>query len=365
MEEAFKPLFNLTKTMTRNLLRIEATKTQIVDLPMTAAVLTGLRESARLFSTHYSTMIEGNKLNPEQIAAVITENKTFVGRERDAKEVAGYYQALTLVEKKAQSRTPLTEKFIQEIHSIVMSDGVEKTKPTPYRPVQNVIRDSRTGSIIYLPPEAHDVPLLMKNMVTWINEENELPCPIKAAIAHYQYATIHPYYDGNGRTARLLTTFILHANGYDLKGIYSLEEYYATNLPAYYEAISIGPSHNYYLGRAAADITLWVEYFIEGMAQSCEAVIQKMKELKSTAPTEQQLLRSLTPMQRKVLLIFHKSKIVTTQEIERKLKLNRRTILLYCKEWVANGFIEIVDPSNKNRSYQLTPAYEALLVAAL
>jgi Fic family protein len=105
---------------------------------------------------------------------------------------------------------------------------------------------------------------LMKGMVNWINYNITLPCPIIAAISHYQFATIHPYYDGNGRTARLLTTCILHNGGYDLKGLYSLEEYYARNLGAYYEAISVGKSHNYYMGRAEADITKWVEYFVEG-----------------------------------------------------------------------------------------------------
>ena len=94
-----------------------------------------------------------------------------------------------------------------------------------------------------MPPEAKDVPRLMADMVAWIKDSNAqgLPCPIRAGIAHYQFATIHPYYDGNGRTARLLTTLILHLGGYDLKGLYSLEEYYARNLGAYYEALDRRP----------------------------------------------------------------------------------------------------------------------------
>src|SRR5271169_814715 len=79
-------------------------------------------------------------------------------------------------------------------------------------------------------------------------------------------------YDGNGRTARLLTTLVLHLGTYDLKGLYALEEYYARDLKAYYEALTVGPSHNYYLGRAAADITRWIAYFVEGMATSFENV---------------------------------------------------------------------------------------------
>ena len=79
-----------------------------------------------------------------------------------------------------------------------------------------------------MPPEAKDVPELMSDMMAWIkdSEVQGLPCPIRAGIAHYQFATIHPYYDGNGRTSRLLTTLILHLGRYDLKGLYSLEEYY-------------------------------------------------------------------------------------------------------------------------------------------
>lgn len=65
---------------------------------------------------------------------------------------------------------------------------------------------------------------------------------------------------------------------YDLKGLYSLEEYYARNLGAYYDAISIGPSHNYHEGRAEADITPWIDYFIEGMAYACERVLERMLE---------------------------------------------------------------------------------------
>ena len=101
---------------------------------------------------------------------------------------------------------------------------------------------------------------------------SSLPCPLKAGLAHYQFATLHPYYEGNGRIARLLTTLILHQGGYALKGSYSLEEYYAHHLPAYYKALDVGPSHHYDLGRAAADITSWLTFFCDGMAQAFENV---------------------------------------------------------------------------------------------
>ena len=139
-----------------------------------------------------------------------------------------------------------------------------------------------------MPPAADDVPSLMKDLVAWTNdsEAQGIPCPIRAGIAHYQFATIHPYYDGNGRTARLLATLILHLGGYDLKGLYSLEEYYARDLASYYKALTIGRSHNYYDGRATSDITSWVDYFCLGMADSFETVKKRARKRLTPAGDE-------------------------------------------------------------------------------
>ena len=140
--------------------------------------------------------------------------------------------------------------------------------------------------------------------------------PIKAAIAHYQYATNDPYYDGNGRTARLLTTLVLHLGSYDLKGLYALEEYYARNLKAYYAALTIGPSHNYYVGRAEADITQWVAYFIEGMATSLEKVRDKaLSEAERGGKDQSKVLRNLDAKQRRALTLFQKSREMTAKDI--------------------------------------------------
>ncbi|MFE3319541.1 hypothetical protein [Nocardia sp. NPDC059195] len=83
---------------------------------------------------------------------------------------------------------------------------------------------------------------------------------------------MHPYYDGNGRTARLLTTLVLHRAGYGLKSIYSLDEHYARNLSDYYAALTVGPSHNYYLGHAEADLTSFLDFFCESMAAALGSV---------------------------------------------------------------------------------------------
>lgn len=220
----FLPNYTITPKIAVDLMRIEAAREKVLNLPLTPTVLASLRETARLYTTHYSTMIEGNRLEMEQIKQVLKHGGHFPGRQRDEHEVKGYYVALTQVEKWAALGSSVTEKIIQSLHASVMGHGKTKAGTTSYRDGQNVIRDSRSGRIVYLPPEAKDVPKLMKELVGWLNGSLGVPCPIVAAIAHYQFATIHPYYDGNGRSARLLTTLILHLGGYDLKGLYSLEE---------------------------------------------------------------------------------------------------------------------------------------------
>lgn len=362
MQIKFSPNYTITPYIVNSLTRIEAVKEKIVNLPLTPTLLTSLRETARLYTTHYSTMMEGNRLEPDQVKKVLKYEGHFPGLKRDEHEIKGYYAALTQVEQWVAKASPITEKSIQNLHALVMGDGRSQIKSIPYRDGQNVIKDGRTGAIVYMPPEAKDVPSLMKGMLQWIDQHNELPCAILASIVHYQFATIHPYYDGNGRTARLLTTMALHLGGYDLRGLYSLEEYYARNLGAYYEAISIGKSHNYYEGRAEADITKWIEYFVEGMAVSFENVLRRMKESEFLDSKDQSsLIRKLDPRQRKALELFQEFETITAKQLCQLFDFKSRTGALLCKNWVTIGFLEVVDASNKGRKYKLSRKYEELI----
>ncbi|MBI5274549.1 MAG: Fic family protein [Chlamydiales bacterium] len=362
MPTNFNPIYSITPKIASYLMRIESAKEKVSLLPLTPVVLSSLRETAKLFTAHYSTMIEGNRLLPDEIQKVMKYNEHFPGRERDEHEIKGYYAALAQLEHYAAKKHPISEKVVQTLHALVMSNGHNQVKPTPYREGQNVIKDSGTNVIVYMPPEAKDVPGLMHNLVDWMKENKELPCPLVAAITHYQFATIHPYYDGNGRTARLLSTLILHLGGYDLKGLYSLEEYYANNLLAYYHAISIGPSHNYYLGRATSDITTWIEYFCEGMAYAFEKVVDQMMNAQNRGEKDYfPLLRSLDPKQRKALELFKEYEIVTSSQIGNLFGFKSRTNTTLCKTWVESGFLEVVDASNKGRKYRLATKYQMLL----
>ncbi len=358
----FQPNYRFTNKLVSVLMRIEAAR-QLVDvLPITPQVLASLRETARLYSTHYSTMIEGNRLTQIQVQQLISDHEHFPGRERDEKEVLGYYAAMEQMEAYATKSNAISEMQIQKLHALVMAGGKIRVKASTYRDGQNVIRDSTPRGIVYMPPEAKDVVPLMADLVYWINSNSDLPCPIRASIAHYQFATIHPYYDGNGRTARLLTTLILHLGGYGLKGIYSLEEYYATNLPAYYEALTIGPSHNYYLGRVEADITKFIEYFCIGMADSFERVTQHAQTAaKSTSRDHSQALRSLDPRKRKLLPLFKKTATITSRDVMKLFSVSDRTARHILSSWLEDGFLRLHNPSNRARSYALHDRYSHLV----
>lgn len=333
---------------------IEGARQAVELLPITPSVLATLRESARLHSTHYSTAIEGNRLTQDEVVQLVKDRGHFPGRERDELEVLGYYEALSFVEKLAALGGDITELQIRQLHALVMAGGRHRVKPTPYRDGQNVIRDGGTRRIVYLPPEARDVPGLMQDLVSWlaVSRAENLPCPIRAGIAHYQFATIHPYYDGNGRTARLLTTLTLHLGGFGLKGLYSLEEYYARELHAYYEALTVGPSHNYYFGREKADLTGWVEYFCRGMASSFRSVHMRATESAGT-PDASPWLRQLDPRQRAVLTLFRDNNTITSRDVEHLFSISQRMARLLLKRWAESGFLVVVDPARKSRKYAL------------
>jgi Fic family protein len=356
----FAPNFALSPRLSQALLLIDSLRLQMEDVHMSAGLLASLRETALLASTHFSTFIEGNRLTLPEVAA-IGKGAKFPDRRRDELEVRNHFKAVEHMEWLAEQPFPLNEEEIQTLHGLVL-DG--RLRATPYRTQQNVIRDSGSGRIVCLPPEPHDVPGLMTDLIDWVNREiavKQLPIPLIAGLAHCQFATIHPYLDGNGRTARLLATLILRRAGFGLQGIYSLDEHYAKNLGAYYSALTVG-SHNYYTGRAEADLTPFLTYFCEGMAEAFSNISRAVgRTVESPGPGDAALLRALDPRQRKLLPLFNAQGSATVREMAEWLGLSPRTLVELSRQWIASGFLEFQDPSRKIRSYKVGVRFAPLV----
>ncbi len=353
--------FSYNPSIVRYLQSIERVRQTIKLTILPPIVAEQLRQQAHIRSTHYSTRIEGNRLTLKETEQVIQQGRLFPGRERDVGEVERYYRALHQVENWVEGGQEVTESRIRKIHAMLYQGN--RAKPTPYRDGQNVIRETN-GEIVYMLPEAEDVPGLMGELVDWIsNARAEYSIPVIAGITHYQFVTIHPFFDGNGRTARLLTTWILYKGGYDLGKFYALEEFYAEDLQGYYNALITHPHHNYYFGRNQAEITHWLEYFLKGMSIVFEQVADEVaRHTENKANNKHiELLRPLDHRARRIIGLFATQDTIRSTDVANILGISTRQARLLLSQWVEQGWIEITDPSKKGRKYQLAKDYRKLV----
>jgi Fic family protein len=227
-----------------------------------------------------------------------------------------------------------------------------------------VIRDSSTGAIVYMPPEASDVPRLMTELVNWVSlaEKSRVPVPLVAGLLHYQFVTIHPYYDGNGRTARLLATFILQRGGYGLQGLFSLEEFHARDLAAYYGVLAAHPHYNYYKGRAGADLTPWMEYFLSTLKAAFNQVRESVDHYTGEHPIiEPEFIRHLDRRTRIILSLFGEKETITNIEVAQTLGLSERMARVLIKRWVDGDMLVVTTMARRNRAYGLSAIYRQYL----
>ncbi|MCG1025242.1 Fic family protein [Dehalobacter restrictus] len=233
-----------------------------------------------------------------------------------------------------------------------------------YRTEQNQV-GKRNQTNWYLPPEPQDVPILIEDLVAWINSPNtqSIPSPIKTGIFMWQFLTIHPYMDGNGRTARMIATYILKLGGLGLKGLFVLESFYDRNLKEYYKNLQMGLQHNYYYGRNDCDITQWLEFFISGLSEvfveAANLVEEKSREYTTVEP---ELIRILDPNQRIVFTkLAFQNNWASTSDLRKWLNLSDRTIRDKVKKWIDSGFVMPRDSDGQRiRSIVLAQEYQSL-----
>ncbi len=270
----FAPKFTITNKILKNIAEIEACRQVIENAPLVPAWEAKFRQEAIVRTVHFGTHIEGNPLNFTQAREVL-EGRPISARDRDIQEIINYRNVLKYMDRIGkQTKGEIDEEIILTIHKLTTEKILPKEWYGKYRLEQAVIRNSKTGQISFVASLALQVPSLVKNFLFWLNsaETSELHPVLRAGIAHYELARIHPFVDGNGRTARAVATLILFRADFDVKRFFSLEEYFDKNAQGYYAALqSVVPPD--------FDLTKWLEYFTEGLAQELVQVRERVQRL--------------------------------------------------------------------------------------
>ncbi len=348
--------WNYTNKIVNDLLRINRAK-EIVDLlELPLSIEEEIKKESIAKRVHYSTKIEGNNLNLNEVKDVIENKKD--SHERNVLEVRNYYNALIYLNKESEEHNTITEDLIFKVHNLVSGKNI--THKNNYREEQNVVADSISGAIVYMPPEAKDVSTLIKQMIKEFNSKDtkDIPIPIKAGILAYEFVTIHPFWDGNGRCSRLLATYILKAYNYDLKGFYVMEEFYDRNIEEYYNSLQMGLHHNFYFGRNEANITQWLEYFISTMANTFEAVGNRVKEIYKNSKEEINIIDTLDKRERWIANYVVTNNKIKAKDIANHFKINIDTANNWIKKWIEKDFLKrFNDKQIRNVDYVLTEKY--------
>ncbi len=346
----------LTNEILKYIIEIEKNKYMVSSIKLPGSAVNRLRKNSKKKSSYASNKIEGNPLSEKQADEVIErdERKHFLKPEQ---EVRNYYLALNYLEEKAKRKEKFSRKLILDVQKFV-EKGASKEKiglRAAMPPgVLFAVYDSQTGKPEYIPPEYCDVPELLDELVEYVNTTDDHPLII-AAVVHYQLVTIHPFEDGNGRTARLLSGYILDINGYGFNGIGSLEEYYAYDINEYYESLQMGLPVLYYSGRNnPPHPEIWINYFLRMVL----LYSNKVREL-SEVSGEEEISGSLSYLKgrEKELLLFlvenHRTGF-TPIEVSREIGVTNKTVINRLTVLAKNGLVRPILVSQRIRSYELS-----------
>ena len=323
------------------ILRIEENRYRIRSVDIPEIVLNRLRRDAGKRSSYHSNRIEGNPLTREQADAAIESD----GRKhllRPEQEIRNYYLALNHLEKAASDGEGFSRKLILDVQKYV-EKGASKEKIGLRGPMSSgvlfAVCDSQTGTPEYIPPEYIDIPHLLDELVEYVNTTDDHPL-IVAAVVHYQLVTIHPFEDGNGRTARLMSGYVLDINGYGFNGIGSLEEYFAYDVNDYYQSIQMGLPALYCSGRnEPPHPEIWVEYFLR-MVLLYSDKVREISESNS-ADIITGSLSHLRGKDREFLLFLLDNYIgeFTPAEVARAMGFSNRTAINRLSVLARNGLV--------------------------
>ncbi|MDD5622957.1 MAG: Fic family protein [Actinomycetota bacterium] len=338
----FKPNFRYTNKIVNNLIKISTAREVILNSPFIPKWEVALRREAIVRKAHSSTAIEGNRLSLDQVSD-LAHGREVIASRKDKQEVLNYLSVLENLGKLIDDKK-IAEQNILSIHKMLTEQTLEDSSDCGrYRNRYVVIGNRLTREIIFRPPANKDVPDLMKALVEWLNsdEAKELDSVIEAGIAHYEFVRIHPFIDGNGRTARVLATLILYMRGFDAKQFFCLDDYYDSNRQAYYRALQS-------VDQKTLDLTRWLEYFAGGVNISIDTVKERVIRLSSERLRKTKRGQiALTERQMRIIEFINQNGRIRNKDISEMFDISDRAALKEIRKLVD---LRVVETEGKGRS---------------
>lgn len=292
-----------------------------------------------------SSRIEGTQTNMED---VIQKKENIEPEKRDDwQEVQNYIKAMNKAIKELDT-LPLSGRLIRNTHRILLekSRGDRKT-PGEYRTSQNWIGGASLNDAVFIPPHHEKINELMSDLEHFIYNENiKVPHLIKIAFIHYQFETIHPFLDGNGRIGRLLITLYLVNKKLLVKPTLYLSDFFEKNKLSYYDNLTRVRTHN--------NMQQWLKFFLEGVRQTSENSIQTFKRI---IKLKAQVEHDITSLGRKVatarILLQHlyTQPIIDMVDTTQLLQVNKTTALRMIDDFEKLGILKEITGYRRNRIF--------------
>ena len=292
-----------------------------------------------------SSRIEGTQTNIDD--AVQKEEYIEAEKKDDWLEVHNYVEAMNQ-SIKALDKLPLSNRLLKQAHKSLMQ-GVRGNRKTPgeFRKSQNWIGGASLRDAVFIPPHQDSVDDLMTDLEKFLHNENlAIPQLIKIGIAHYQFETIHPFLDGNGRIGRLLITLYLVSNDLLSKPTLYLSDFFEKHKSLYYDNLTRVRTHD--------DLVQWLKFFLEGMRATSENSIQTFKniiKLRSEAEAKIAKLGKKQEMAREFLQHLYSSPMVDSSDVVKLFKINISTALRLIDDFVKLGILKEITGQKRNRNF--------------
>jgi len=347
---AFNPKYTITPKINKALVEIERVRGFLDAVKLKDDWIADMQKKALILESHHSTHIEGTALSLEQAKSILEGGKVKGVNRDDERELLNYKKAMDFISKYLGKDDPVSEGIVRELHKILVK-GVrgENADPGNYRKIQNYVVNSRTREVVYTPPVPLDVSHLMREFAEWINKAEDVSPVLVAGIAQFQFVHIHPFIDGNGRTARLLSTLILYKTGYDFKRLFTISEYYDKDRPAYYQAIQTVRKNN-------MNMTTWLEYFVDGLRSQMTEIQAKGEQLIKQDSQLQKIKKiGLNKRQEKAVKHLIIKGTLSVNEYQSVASCIRRTAQRDLEELVEKKIVKIVakSPTDPTKHYVL------------